>query len=53
MLERVATKDKEHVKESVEKVLTWDFERVIMAHGSIIEHGGKEAFRLGYERFLR
>lgn len=53
ILERVATKDKARVSASVEKVLTWDFDRVIMAHGVIIEHGGKEAFKAGYERFLK
>jgi len=52
LLERVATTDKEQVKESVKKVLDWDFERVIMAHGSIIENNGKQQFQQGYERFL-
>jgi len=53
ILERVATKDKARVRASVEKVLSWDFDRVIMAHGVIIERGGKEAFKKGYERFLK
>lgn len=52
LLERVATQEKEKVRHSVEKVLAWDFERVIMAHGSIIENGGKQRFREGYEQFL-
>ncbi len=52
LLEQVATTDKEKVKESVKKVLDWDFERVIMAHGSIIENNGKQQFKEGYERFL-
>ncbi|WP_375498341.1 hypothetical protein [uncultured Nostoc sp.] len=30
----------------------WDFERVIMAHGSIIEQDGKSQFKAGYEWFL-
>lgn len=51
-LERIATRDKEPVKRSVENILSWDFERVIMAHGSIIEQNGKERFREGYEQFL-
>ncbi|MEL6938317.1 MAG: DUF4336 domain-containing protein [Cyanobacteria bacterium J06598_1] len=51
-LEKVATKDKARVKASVEKVLGWDFDRVIMAHGIIIERHGKAAFRRGYEQFL-
>lgn len=52
ILERVATKDKEKVRESVKNVLSWDFERVIVAHGSIIETQGKQKFKEGYEQFL-
>jgi Domain of unknown function (DUF4336) len=52
LLEKIATKEKVKVKQAVQKILDWDFERVIMAHGSIIENGGKEKFRRGYEIFL-
>ncbi len=53
LLERIATKELEQVRESVKKVLQWDFERVIVAHGSIVERDGKEKFKEGYEQFLR
>jgi len=52
LLERIATTEKVKVKRSIEKILSWDFDRVIMAHGSIIEQHGKKEFRQGYERFL-
>ncbi|MGG6296098.1 DUF4336 domain-containing protein [Leptolyngbya sp. AN02str] len=52
LLEQVATHDKQAVKAAVERVLRWDFERVIVAHGSIVEQNGKERFKQGYERFL-
>lgn len=52
LLERIATTEKEKVRQSVEKILCWDFERVIVAHGSIIEQNGKEKFKQGYEQFL-
>jgi hypothetical protein len=52
VLERIATRDKQAVRQSVENVLAWDFDRVIMAHGTIIETGGKRQFRRGYEQFL-
>lgn len=52
ILERIATKDKEKVRESVKQVLGWEFERVIVAHGSIIESQGKQKFKEGYEQFL-
>ncbi len=47
LLERMATTDKETVKAAAEQVLRWNFDRVIMAHGSIVEQGGKEQFKRG------
>lgn len=52
LLERFATRETERVKQSVRKVLSWDFKRVVMAHGSIIESDAKRKFRDGYEWFL-
>jgi Domain of unknown function (DUF4336) len=51
-LEKRATQSTEKVKQSVKKVLDWDFKRVIMAHGSIVETEGKQKFKEGYEWFL-
>ena len=44
-------RDEAAVRESADRVLAWDFDRVILAHKDIIENGGKEAFRLAYEEF--
>ena len=52
LLEKVATTEKAKVKLAVQKILDWDFGRVIMAHGSIIESQGKQKFKAGYESFL-
>lgn len=52
LLEKIATRDKEQVRQSLQPILAWDFERVIMAHGSIIEQDGKRQFQRGYEWFL-
>lgn len=52
VLEQIATTDKRSVAHSIAAVLRWDFERVIMAHGSIIDQGGKEQLRSAYEQFL-
>lgn len=52
LLEQMATKEKAKVKQSVMRVLAWDFSRVIVAHGSIVEQDGKEKFKQGYEQFL-
>ena len=51
LLERIATTEKDKVRGAVEKVLCWDFERVIMAHGTIVERNGKEQFRDAYDQF--
>jgi Domain of unknown function (DUF4336) len=52
LLEKVATTEKAKIKLAVQKILAWDFERVIMAHGSMIESQGKQRFKAGYESFL-
>lgn len=51
-LEKMATRDKAQVKQSIQQILAWDFDRVIVAHGSILEQGGKQQFQQGYEWFL-
>lgn len=52
-LEKVATTKKEKVSQSIKEILSWDFDRVVMAHGSIIERDGKEKLREGYRTFLQ
>jgi hypothetical protein len=52
VLEKIATTDKEKVSKSVDRVLNWDFDRVIMAHGSIIDRDGKAMFAQGYAQFF-
>lgn len=51
-LEKVATPDRETVKKSVQNVLQWDFDRMIVAHGKIVERGAKQLFKEAYEKFL-
>jgi hypothetical protein len=36
------TRDKKALKKSLQKILSWDFDRLVMAHGSIIESGAKK-----------
>jgi len=33
-------------------VLQWDFDRVIVAHGAVVETGGKQALARAYSSFL-
>lgn len=52
LLEKFATKEKDKVKVSIQKILNWDFKRVIVAHGNIIENEAKQKLKQGYEWFL-
>jgi hypothetical protein len=51
--EKLATRDKTQVETSVQRVLDWDFDRVIPGHGSVVETGGKVQFEAGYRWFLK
>ena len=48
LLERVATRDRAALRASLERILAWPFERIVVSHGKPVEHGGREAFRRGY-----
>jgi hypothetical protein len=41
-------KDVRAMRASVDRILAWDFDRVIVAHGEILERGGREALRAGF-----
>lgn len=43
-------KDKNAVRESADRVLEWDFDRVLLAHKDMIERDGRDAFRRAYEK---
>ena len=49
VMERVLIRDRAAARASLERILAWDFERVIVAHGSVLARGGREALRKGYE----
>ncbi len=50
---RVATKDRAAAGASCDAILACDFDRLIMAHGDIVETGGKEALRGGLTWMLK
>jgi hypothetical protein len=37
-------RDWEAAQDSVERILRWDFDRIIMSHGNVLEGGGREHF---------
>jgi hypothetical protein len=43
IIRRVGVSDRTTFARSLERVLVWDFERVIPGHGDVIEHGGPAA----------
>lgn len=45
-------KDRAQARASLEKILAWDFDRIIIAHGDVQEQGGREVLRAGYEWLL-
>ncbi|KAI0790430.1 hypothetical protein C8Q75DRAFT_115771 [Abortiporus biennis] len=45
-------KNKEAMKTAAKTVATWDFERIIMCHGDVIEKDAKKAWETAYARYL-
>jgi len=48
-LVRLVVDDPAHARRSIDAVLGWDFDRVILAHGEVVETGGKALFRAAWE----
>jgi uncharacterized protein DUF4336 len=46
-------KDRAAARASLERILAWDFDRVIVAHGDVVETGGHEQLAQGYRWLLR
>lgn len=51
ILERLASSNRRAVRASIDAVLAWEFERVIVAHGAIVERGGKPMLAAAYSGF--
>jgi hypothetical protein len=47
-LEKWLMRDKAAVRASLDRVLGWDFDRVIVGHGRNVETGGKQVFRAAF-----
>ncbi len=47
VLERVAMR-RPAAREELGAILEWDFDRLVMAHGTIVERGGREALRAAF-----
>jgi hypothetical protein len=45
---RAAIRDREAARSSLATILAWDFDRVIVTHGDVLDHDGKQAMRAGF-----
>jgi hypothetical protein len=51
-LDPLLIRDRRAARQSLERILAWDFDRVVVAHGDVLERGGREALRRGYAWLL-
>jgi hypothetical protein len=45
---RLAVRDREAARRSMERILGWDFDRIVPGHGELVDTGGRAALRDGY-----
>jgi len=45
--------DRAAARPALRRILAWDFDRLIVAHGDPVAHGGTEAFTRAFQHFLR
>ena len=46
---RVLIKDRAAVRRSLDRALSWEFDRIVVGHGDNLEQGGQEALRSAYD----
>ena len=51
-LDPLLIRDRAAARASLERILAWDFDRVVVAHGDVQERGGKALLRDGYAWLL-
>jgi hypothetical protein len=51
-LDPLLIRDRRQARESLERILAWDFDRIVVAHGDVLERGGRQALRDGYAWLL-
>ncbi len=45
---RIVFRDKKRARRALDRILSWDFDRIVLAHGEILESGGSEILREAY-----
>ena len=51
-LDPLLIRDRRAARGSLERILAFDFDRVVVAHGDVLERGGRQALREGYAWLL-
>jgi hypothetical protein len=51
-LDPLLIRDRTAARESMRRILAWDFEQVVVAHGDVVLRGGREQLRQGYAWLL-
>jgi hypothetical protein len=51
-LDPLLIRDRAAARQSLQQILSWDFDRIIVAHGNVVESGGGPALRAAYEWLL-
>jgi Domain of unknown function (DUF4336) len=46
--EKLLARDRPASRASLDRILAWDFDRVIMSHGEVLDQGGPDALRAAY-----
>lgn len=52
LFERLMIRNRAAARASFQRILSWNFDRVILAHGHVLERGGRDALRRGYAWLL-
>jgi hypothetical protein len=47
-LEHVMMRDRKAAREQIDRMLAWDFDRIVLSHGPIVPNGGREVLRRAY-----
>lgn len=47
-LERFAVRDRAAARAQIARILAWDIDGIVLAHGALVEHGGREVVRAAY-----
>jgi len=45
---RMVYRDKKRARRAIDEILSWDFDRIVLAHGDVIERGGRDVLTDAY-----